>query len=431
MTNFGVGAWVYLKTHHATDFAYILLAGSLPTIVLMPFIGAICDRLNRKVTLMVAEIGGGIASSGLAILAVTNHLQLWHIYVLAAVSSTFMAFTWPSMSAAIATLVSKDQLGRANGLMMYNESAAMIFAPMIGGAVIYAGGLPRLLQLDVLSFAIAITLIATTTIPRVVSDGEHHDNTFLQDAFFGFKYTWERKGLFGLMTYFFCMNFFGNMVWTLFTPLLLTLYNAKLTGQIEGFFGIGALLGGVAVSIAGTPKRKARGLLICGFIFSILQFTIMFPPSIALFVCIALGISVAGTVQYTCSQGIWMTKVPADLHGRVFSVRRMAAMLATPISFASAGPLADKYFGPAMMPGGHLAATFGPIIGTGPGAGIRLMFGMIGLCCAAISALNVLNPRIRRIEVELPDAEVKALVEEPEVQEAFPLPRECDASASA
>ena len=40
--------------------------------------------------------------------------------------------------------------------------------------------------------------------------------------------------------------------------------------------------------------------------------------------------------------------------------------------FAVAGPLADHVFEPAMMPGGALESTFGPLIGTGTGTGMAL-----------------------------------------------------------
>ena len=57
------------------------------------------------------------------------------------------------------------------------------------------------------------------------------------------------------------------------------------------------------------------------------------------------------------SQAIWQSKTPPDMQGRVFAVRRMIAQFTVPIGDFSAGPLADKIFNPALMPGGALSAS--------------------------------------------------------------------------
>jgi hypothetical protein len=57
------------------------------------------------------------------------------------------------------------------------------------------------------------------------------------------------------------------------------------------------------------------------------------------------------------------------------------------------------------MDGGMLANTFvGQILGTGAGRGIGLMFIISGLVGIFVSIFVYLNPRIRNLEDELPDA---------------------------
>jgi hypothetical protein len=54
--------------------------------------------------------------------------------------------------------------------------------------------------------------------------------------------------------------------------------------------------------------------------------------------------------------------------------------------------------------GGGLANILGPVIGAGPGRGIGLMFVIAGLLYIVASSLIIINPRIRRVELEIPDA---------------------------
>jgi hypothetical protein len=69
-----------------------------------------------------------------------------------------------------------------------------------------------------------------------------------------------------------------------------------------------------------------------------------------------------------------------------------------------AGPLADRVFEPAMRSGnGFLPAAFGWIAGTGPGAGMAVMFLVAGLCIILVSLIAYAVPSIRNIESLLPD----------------------------
>jgi hypothetical protein len=56
-----------------------------------------------------------------------------------------------------------------------------------------------------------------------------------------------------------------------------------------------------------------------------------------------------------------------------------------------------------MAPGGALAPMLGPIFGVGAGRGVGVVISLVGLLimATALIALNV--PRLRRVEVDLPD----------------------------
>jgi hypothetical protein len=80
------------------------------------------------------------------------------------------------------------------------------------------------------------------------------------------------------------------------------------------------------------------------------------------------------------------------------------AKAATPLAYIIAGPLADKIFGPALAAGGSLAGSVGRVVGVGPGRGIGLLFIVMGALIVAAAVAAYANPRIRRVEDELPDA---------------------------
>ncbi|MCA9977862.1 MAG: hypothetical protein KC413_19010, partial [Anaerolineales bacterium] len=100
---------------------------------------------------------------------------------------------------------------------------------------------------------------------------------------------------------------------------------------------------------------------------------------------------------------IWQAKVAPDVQGRVFAVRRLIAQVTAPIATAVAGPLADRLFEPALREGGAWVGTFGWLVGTGPGAGMGLMFVITGLAGVLIGLSGYLFPVIRHAETLLPD----------------------------
>jgi len=91
------------------------------------------------------------------------------------------------------------------------------------------------------------------------------------------------------------------------------------------------------------------------------------------------------------------------LQGRVFATRLLISQLSVPASMLLAGPLADNVFEPAMRSGGSLEALFGQIVGTGPGAGMSLMFVIAGTLGILVGVSGFAFRAVRNIEDILPD----------------------------
>jgi diaminobutyrate-2-oxoglutarate transaminase len=71
----------------------------------------------------------------------------------------------------------------------------------------------------------------------------------------------------------------------------------------------------------------------------------------------------------------------------------------------AAGYLADHIFEPRMQPGGQWAATLGQWWGTGQGRGAALMMSVFGVLSFVFVIITLLNRKIRRADLDLPDYE--------------------------
>jgi MFS family permease len=406
MTGFALGVWVYQRTGSVTQFALIALFVTTPTILISPIAGALVDRWDRRWAMILSDVGAGIGTLIMALLLFADGLEVWHIYLAVGISSVFSAFQWPAYTAATTLLVPKEHYGRASGMVQLSEAAAQIVSPVIAGILVVSVGVKGVILLDVVSFTFAVGTLLLVRIPRppVSTEGEEGKGSLLKEAAYGWNYIRARSGLFGLLIFFAVTNFSASIAMVLFQPMILELATPAVLGTIMSVSGIGMLIGGVTMSAWGGPKRKIYGVLLFELLIAFCLILAGLKPSLIMIGAAAFIAFFGIPLINGSSQAIWQRKVAPDVQGRVFSIRRMIAMSAQPISFLIAGPLADRVFEPLLAVDGWLAASVGQVIGVGPGRGMAFMFILMGVFGIFTVGAGYLYPRLRLVELELPDA---------------------------
>ena len=409
LTQFGLTVWAWQETGQATALALVGFFTFAPTVLLSPVAGALVDRWNRKLVMMLSDIGSALATLGILILHLTGSLEIWHLYVAGAIAGAFQAFQFLAYSAAITMIVAKAQYGRASGMLSLAESAAGILAPGAAGALLAFIGLQGILVVDLVTVTLAVTILLLVRIPQpsrsTVGAGVRHN--LWQESLYGFGYIFSRPSLLGLQLVFFGLNLIATFGGTVTNPMILarTGNNATVLGTVQSIGGVGGVVGALIMSAWGGPKRRVHGILLG-----------MAVESVFGGVLLGLGRGLAGwAVSLFClsllipiingsNQAIWQAKVPPEVQGRVFATRRLIAQVTVPIALLMAGPLADKVFEPAMRGGGALAATFGPLVGgTGIGTGMSVMVVLAGLLGISIGLGGYLFPAVRNAEDLIPD----------------------------
>lgn len=409
MTTFGLTIWAFTETGRATELAIVGVFYTVPLLLMSPLAGVIVDRYNRKLIMMLSDVASGLATIAILGLFVAGRLEIWHLYVSAAVQGTFQATQWPAYSAAISLMIPKEHYTRANSLMGLAGPASQIVAPLLAGALLGIVGLGGILTIDIVTFLFAVGTLAFIAIPEP-ENKTAPEGSIWQDMLFGFRYIWQRPPLLLLQTVFMTGNFFYSMAFVLLAPLILlrTDNNELLFGALQTVGAVGAVLGGIFLGIWGGFQRRVYGVLL-GWGISLVSLILISLDGGSTFWA-GMPVWAAGmfigafTIPLinSSNQAIWQAKVPPEMQGRVFSIRSMIAMAVVPLS-AIAGPLADQVMEPAMQSDTILAALFGGLVGTGPGAGMALILmgcGVVGILLAAGGYL--LHP-VREVEILLPD----------------------------
>jgi MFS family permease len=383
-------------------------AFTLPYVLIIPLAGVMVDRYNRKLMMMVSDLAAGLGSLAILILYTTGHLQVWHFYLVNVILGLGNAFQWPAYSAAITTMVPKEQYGRANGMMSLVQAGPGVVAPLLAGAVLPLIGLDGILLVDVATFVLAIGALLIIEVPPPVqtAEGRQSRGSFWNEATFGFQYIFKRPSLLGYVIMLFVANFFLGFPNSVQVPMILsrTANNSLILGSVETAGAISWTVGSIVMSAWGGPKRRIHGALM-GWVFYCLFGNILFGlgRQVEVWIPAILLAGLGSNIGIATSQAILQAKVAPDVQGRVFSARRLLTWFPDTFTPILGGLLADHVMEPAMQSQNWLASTFGHLVGTGPGSGMALIM----IICGALTSLTLLMGYvfsvIRNIEDILPD----------------------------
>lgn len=412
MTSFALVTWAYAITGQATTLALLLFAGRILQVLVSPFAGVVIDRYDRRMVMFYSDLGAGILTGIVLILYVNGSLQIWHLYIVQALDGILTAFQRPAYTASISLLVPRKHLSRANGMRSLAVEGSNILAPFLAGLLIVSLGMASVMIVDIITFLISAYTLYIVRIPhpranKVTDDAP--EASFREQVIYGFKYIFQRRGLMWLMFVFTGINFTAALTYFGVLPAMILARSGNdelALATVQSMMGIGGVIGALLISTWGGPKRLIHGALgftALSFIFG--DFVIGTGQSTAQWAIGGFLAAVFIPTLVASERAIWQSKVAPDVQGRVFAVHTLFREGLYPLGYLLAGPLADRVFGPAMMPGGALADTFGWLVGTGAGAGMGLMFVCTAFIGLTISLGGYASRSLRNVEDDLPDYE--------------------------
>jgi MFS transporter, DHA3 family, macrolide efflux protein len=408
MTRFALTLYAWQLTGEATPLALAAFFGFLPVILFSPIAGALTDRWNRKLAMMMSDFGAASSTLLLLVLSLSGDLQIWHIYVAVFIAGAFETFQFPAYSATMSLMIPKEQYARASAMGDLVGSGSAILSPILAAALFGIIGLNGIMLIDLLSFSFAFGTLIWVLIPNPPPSDPEKRNSLWEDSLFGFKYILARPSLLGLQMIF----FFGNLLYsvgnTLHAPIVLarTDSNEQILAVVNMAMAIGGVVGSLVIAWWGGFQKRIYGVTLA-WILSALFGLILFGMAQTTLVWVIAGFLAVSTLSLVnaSNQALWMSKVPSNMQGRVFSIRRLVAQVTAPFGMLMAGLLSDNVFEPAMQPGGALASVFGGLVGTGAGAGMSLLTMLCGVLLVITTLSLFAMPHIRHVESIIPDAQ--------------------------
>ncbi|AGA59665.1 Major Facilitator Superfamily transporter [Thermobacillus composti KWC4] len=394
LTGFALGVHAYVRTGMATHAALVTLSSFLPSILLRPIGGILADRFDRRLMMIIGDIGSAAGVAFILIFMTAGEPGLWPVYAGATVSSVFVGIQSPAYKASATDLLTGEQYSKGSGLVQLAESARFLLSPFLAGWMLHQFGIATVLAIDIATYMTAVLTVFLIRKRMKPARAADEGGRWLAELRDGWQAVTVNRGVFLLILMISLVTLFLGFLETLIGPMVLSFSDARTLGTIQTLCALGMLASSLLLGIFSVGRRYAdilaAGLFIAGIAFSLIGTTtnVYFITASGFLFLAAMPF-----VNMSCDVMI-RSNIPNEIQGRAWGIIGILSQLGFIAAYATAGPLADYVFNPLLEDGGPLAPTVGRLIGTGPGRGIGFMFVICGLLTAA-SAL-VLS-RIRSI----------------------------------
>ncbi len=397
MTNFALIVWVYGQKGTASSITLLSICSLLPSILFSFVAGTIADRWDKKRTMLVTDAFAALGTITVLVLYITSALQIWHLYIINFLLSFMNAFQGPATYVATSLLVPKEQYVRVSGLQAFSGSIVTILAPALGSAVLAVGGLKTVLIVDLITFSIAFSiLLLFIKIPAIKYKAEEIKESFLQSCLAGIRFLKEHTALLRIILFFAFVNFIAKMGGYGMMPALIlsrTGNDQIALGMVEAAVGIGTLIGSVLVTLMKPAKSRVSVIFFaCGISFLLGDVGQSLTHTLPLWVIAAFASNVPMAFLNANLTAVMRTNVPIEIQGRVFSARDTIQYSTIPIGLFLGGVLADYVFEPFMTTASGVQQTLSLLFDIGKGAGISIMFFVVGIIGFVTSLLCLKNP---------------------------------------
>lgn len=334
---------ITLTTQSGSVMTLATLFGFLPQMVVSLFGGTLADRFNRKRLIILADGVIALATLALAVLFLTGRGRLWHIFLVSAIRSAGAGVQSPAVGALLPQLVPQKKLMRVGGINSSLQSLILLISPAAGGALLTLFSLEYAFFVDVVTAAVAITLMLFLKVPDPPRTAEHTARGYFEDLKDGLSYTTGHPLVRGMLLYY---TFFMFLIVpaAFLTPLYVTRRFGdevwRLTAN-EMAFSLGSVVGGLAVAAWGGFKNRIHTIMLSCIAFGVLSVALGLAGTFWLYLVIMAVTGLFIPAFNTAGTVLLQEKVEPEMHGRVFGFVQIVASCIMPLGMLVFGPLAD------------------------------------------------------------------------------------------
>ena len=372
--------WLVLSlTGSATAVGITTALQFLPMLLFGLYGGVLVDRLPKRRTLLFTQSAMAVTGIALAVLTLTGHVQVWHVYLIAFLLGMVTVVDNPARQSFVSEMVGPDQLQNAVSLNSANFQSARLVGPAVAGLMITGVGTGWAFLLNGLSFIAPLTglLLMRSRELHTVERAPRGKGQLRE----GLRYVTGRPELIWPIV---LVGFIGTFAFNF--PVYLSAFaddvfhgGAGVYSMFNTLMAVGSVSGALLAARRGTARLRL--LIVAALAFGGLEILAAASPELWMFalIMVPLGL-VSMTVNVTTNTSLQMSTDPA-MRGRVMALYMMVFLGGSPVGAPIVGWVTDTYGARVgFAAGGAVAVAAATVIGLilARAGGLRLSVGWHG-----------------------------------------------------
>jgi MFS family permease len=349
---------VYRLTGSAWLLGSVGFASQIPVFLFSPLGGIAADRFDRRRIVIATQVASMLLAFILAGLTLWGKIQVWHVFVLAALLGVVNAFDIPGRQSFLVDMVGREDLMNAIALNSSMFNGARVVGPAIAGILVARIGEGWCFFANAVSY---IAVIVGLLLMKVLSSVPPAITSPFEHMMEGFRFVNRTAPIRALLVLLGLVSLVG-MPYAVLMPIFADKIlhgGARGLGILMGSSGIGALLGALTLAFRKGVKGLGRWVSACcaGFGLSLVVFAMSHRFWISVILLLPVGYTIM--LQMACSNTLIQVMVPDALRGRVMAVYSMMFMGMAPIGALLGGAIADRLGAQVTVGIGGVASVLG------------------------------------------------------------------------
>nr|WP_229522155.1 MFS transporter [Paenibacillus monticola] len=344
---------VYDLTGSKLAMGALALSSGIPELLLRLLGSPLSDRLNRGRIMASLAAVRLLALALPLVMGLTGQLQLWHLFLAAALSGACAALFMPTAMAVIPGVADGQKLVRAFAIIDGCKNAAALLGPALAGAMTAASGALPALGINTICYTIAIATLLR--LPKMQKPPKVQASfsiaAYVREIGEGFSFYKQFPAMLAIMGMVSISNMSSIAMWTMMVPYVREVLHrdAVAMGTLTTASAFGALVGLGVISWVGEIKRRRTAMLCSLAAIGLFNSLLGLIPSFPLVLIALFAAGVASPFFGSLSSSLHGRLVPGNLQGRVNSIRFLIGGGLQPIGAFAGGAIAQLYSVPVLF----------------------------------------------------------------------------------
>lgn len=347
--------WLVLElTHSGTALGLLVAAQFLPILLLGPVGGVVADRFPKRKLLYITQSSAMMLALVLGVLVLLNAVQVWMVFVLAALLGLVTVFDNPARQTFVVEMVGLDRLTNAVTLNGIAINGARIIGPSIAAMLIASVGMVYCFFLNAASYVVVLLCLALMDQRKL--HPAKRTSQMKGQLREGIRYIWNNLELRSTILMLVIIGTFTYEFQVVLPVLASRTFhgNAGTYALFTSAMSVGSVIGGVLA--AGRLKAGRKAVMRAAAAFGLLMLVSALAPGVWLASLLLVGVGLGSIIFSSLANSTLQFATSPEMRGRVMSFWAVAFLGTTPIGGPIIGWISDHASPRAGLAVGGLAA---------------------------------------------------------------------------